>query len=257
MVIDVFSKFAWAVPLMSKRPDEVKSSFMKIFALGRHPKRIQTDDGMEFFGKPMSDYFKKENINHFSTKTEIKAGIVERLNRTIKEKMWKYFSFINKYRWIDILDKLMFNYNNSYPWSIGMKPTEVNNHNEHQVWNNLYASSASIKTPTYETGDTVRITKYKRKLFDKGYIPNWTEELFIIHTVHKTSPSTYTVADLKGEILKGKFYEQEIQKVDGPVSFVIEEIVKERKHKGIKQFLVKWQGYPESYNSWVDEKDMQ
>jgi hypothetical protein len=198
-VIDVFSKYAWAIPLMSKTPDDVKQAFKTIFKSGRKPKKIQTDDGMEFFGKSMRNYFKEENIGHFSTKSELKASVVERFNRTIKEKMWRCFTFRNNYRWIAVLDDLIHNYNTSYHRSIKMKPIEVTTDNEEIVWRNLFAISRKVTKPRFVTGDVVRITKYKRRLFDKGYVPNWTEEEFVISKVFETNPPTYTISDMNGD----------------------------------------------------------
>ena len=92
--------------------------------------------------------------------------------------MWKYFSSQNHYRWIDVLDKIILNYNNSYHTAIKMKPVDVAKQNESEVWNNLYGKVEASSRPKFVASDTVRITKYKRKLFDKGYVPNWTEEIF-------------------------------------------------------------------------------
>lgn len=263
MVIDVFSKYAWAVPLKSKTPSDVEESFQKIFQTGRKPKKIQTDDGMEFFGKPMRDYFKAEKINHFSTKSELKASVVERFNRTIKEKMWRYFTFTKSNDWITVLPNLMANYNNSYHRSIKMKPAEVTKNNEKIVWQNLYGKIDKQIKSQYIVGNIVRITKYKRKLFDKGYMPNWTEEEFVISKVHDTSPPTYIVSDLNGNDIAGKFYENELQKISsskqntiGNKTYVIEKIIKERYKKGNKQLFVKWRGYPQSQNSWVDAEHL-
>ncbi len=262
-IIDVFSKYAWAVPLKSKTPSEVKESFLKIFRGGRKPKSIQTDDGMEFFGKPMRDYFKTENINHFSTKSELKASIVERFNRTIKEKMWRYFTFKKNYKWVTVLPDLIDNYNNSYHRSIQMKPVQVTKDNEKIVWHNLYGKVENKIKSHYVVDDVVRITKYKRKLFDKGYVPNWTEEKFIISKVKDTSPPTYIVSDQNGNDISGKFYENELQKISSSKqnitaskTYIVEKIIKERNLEGKKQFFVKWQGYPQSQNSWIAATDI-
>ena len=102
----------------------------------------------------------------------------------------------------------------------------------------------------FNTGDKVRILK-KKGLFEKGFTPNWTEEVFTIAKIQRTNPVTYKITDYNGEEIQGTFYEQELQKTSQEV-FRIEKIVK----KGRTKSLVKWWGYPESFNSWVDNKEL-
>ena len=112
---------------------------------------------------------------------------------------------------------------------------------------NLYGDEISepIK-PMFSVGDKVRITK-KKNIFEKGYTPKWTEELFTITQVQYTDPPTYKISDYNGEEIQGSFYEQELQKTTQEI-FRIEKIIRKRGKKS----LVKWLGYPESFNSWVD-----
>ena len=123
------------------------------------------------------------------------------------------------------------------------------------VYLNLYGdgwmrNSGSDK-PTFKIGDTVRISKHKRKTFDKGYTPNWTEEVFIIDQVRPTEPITYKIKDLNGEEIKGTFYREELQKTDQTI-LRIERVIRKTKDKA----LVKWKGYPDQFNSWVSLKDL-
>ena len=96
----------------------------------------------------------------------------------------------------------------------------------------------------------VRIQK-KKGLFEKGFTPNWTEEVFSFSKIERTNPVTYKITDYNGEEIHGTFYEQELQKSSQEV-YRIEKIVK----KGKTKSLVKWKGYLESFNSWVDNKDL-
>ena len=96
-----------------------------------------------------------------------------------------------------------------------MTPVEASKKkNESKVWSNLYGDLIYTKPgkPAFAMGDKVRISKYKRQVFDKGYTPNWTEEIFVIDNFIPTKPVTYSIVDLMGESIKGSLYDQEIQK---------------------------------------------
>ena len=107
--------------------------------------------------------------------------------------------------------------------------------------------------PKFAIGDKVRISKYKRKIFDKGYTPNWTEEIFVIDKVLPTKPVTYNIVDIMNEAIKGSFYEQELQNAKQQ-TFRIEKVLRRDNKK--KLALVKWSGYPDKFNSWVSFKDL-
>ena len=154
------------------------------------------------------------------------------------------------------LDKLVDDYNNRKHSSIKMSPTEASKkENEKQVFTNLYEDEIFLKPgkPKFSTGDKVRISKYKRRVFDKGYTPNWTEEVFMIDKVNLTKPVTYNVVDLLGEKAEGSFYEKELQ-LAKQQTFRIEKVVRRDNKK--KKALVKWKGYSDKFNSWVDFKDL-
>ena len=138
-----------------------------------------------------------------------------------------------------------------------MTPTEASKKkNENAVFLKLYprgqAPSSSPLKPKFTVGDHVRISKFKRKVFDKGFTPNWTEEIFIVDQIQYSDPITYKLKDLLGEEIKGSFYEQEMLREEQNI-FRIEKVIRKSKGKA----LVKWSGYPEKFNSWVDVKDLQ
>ena len=108
--------------------------------------------------------------------------------------------------------------------------------------------------PKFQVRDKVRISKYKRPVFDKGYTPNWTEEIFTVDTIKYTNPITYKIKDELGEEIMGSFYESELQKAVQDV-YRIEKVIRRDARKG--KALVKWSGYPEKFKSWVDLKDLQ
>ena len=113
----------------------------------------------------------------------------------------------------------------------------------------------SVGTPKFRVGNRVRISKAKRH-FEKGYMANWTEELFTIVDAHRSDPPVYRLADCHGDKLDGTFYEPELQKVVVPKgkTYRVESILRWRNKR--REVLVKWSGYPTSFNSWIDAKTL-
>ena len=248
MVIDVFSKFGWIEPLQNKKGETVAAAFEKIFKL-RQPRLLWTDKGKEFYNKNVKQLLSRKNIKLYSTENEEKSSVAERFNRTIKQNMWKMFSANNNTVYFDKIGELLKNYNSSWHRSVRMTPLEASDiKNSNRVFANLYSDEIykPVKKPKFRIGDKVRISKYKRKLFDKGFTPNWTEELFVIDEILNTKPVTYRLVDLQGETVSGSFYEPELQKNTQEI-FRIDEVIRRER----KRALVKWRGYPDRFNSWV------
>ena len=180
---------------------------MKAFLKKSKPKKLWVDKGKEYYDKNELDLLAKNNIEIYSIENEEKSYVCERWNRTIKEKMYKRFTMQNNTVYIDILPKILSFYNNSKNRSIGMTPNGTRKtENYGKVYFNLYGDLAeSQKKRALKIGDTVRISKYKRKTFDKGYTPNWTEEVFVISEIRLTNPITYKIKDLNGEEIGGTF----------------------------------------------------
>jgi len=253
--IDVFSKYAFVLPLKTKSAQTVLKALKKLLKGHRKPKRLQTDMGSEFRNKSVQKYLKEMGIHFFYTENQdIKASIIERFWRTLKGRMYRYFTFKQTKKYIDVIDDLVHSYNNTYHRSIRMPPAHVNKENEEQVWQTLYGSDTlPTKKPKFKVGDLVRISKYKGA-FDKGYLPNWSREIFIIKSVKDTQPVTYLLEDQNKEEMKGTFYEDEVQLVRVmPDTFRVERILGRRVRDGRKQVLIKWLDYPHSFNSWEDE----
>ena len=247
VVIDFFSKYGWLIPLKDKMGKSVASALKTIFE-ERKPQKMWVDKGKEFYNKDVKDL-----MELYSTENEEKSSVVERLIRTMKEKMWKYFTANSTNVYIDVLPDLVKEYNNTRHSSIKMTPVKASKkENELMVWRNLYPDRLEIRdiNPKFSVGDKVRISK-KKKTFEKGYTTRWTEEIFTIAEVQHTQPPTYKIADLNGEEIKGTFYEPELQKTSQEI-FRIEKVIK----RGKKKSLVKWKGYSDDFNSWVDNKDI-
>ena len=147
--------------------------------------------------------------------------------------------------YIDKLDDIVKEYNNKYHTSIKMKPADVKDNTYINV-----KKETNDKNPRFKVGDHVRISKYKN-IFAEGYMPNWSEEIFVIKKIKNTVPWTDVINDLNGEEIIGTFYEKELQGTNQQ-EYRIEKIIKK---KGDKLY-VKWKGYNNSFNSWIDKKDI-
>ena len=181
----------------------------------------------------------------YSTNNEGKSVIAERFIRTLKNKIYKYMTSISKNVYIDKLDDIVKKYNNTYHTSIKMKPIDVKDNTYID-----FKKEVNDKDPKFKIADHVRISKYKN-IFAKGYMPNWSEEIFIIKKIKNTVPWTYVFNDLNGEEIIGTFYENELQTTKQN-EFSIEKVINK---KGDKLY-VKWKRYDNSFNSWIDKKDI-
>ena len=259
-VIDIFSKYAWSIPLKDKKGNSVLDGFKHIVKESeRIPKHIWVDKGKEFYNKLMNEWLKENNIIRYSTHGEHKSVVVERFNRTLKEIMWKRFTAENTRNWIDMLDKLLHSYNNDRIHStIGMTPAEASlKKNEQEVLQNTLSKTRNIPNikAKFKVGDQVRISRIKG-LFEKGYLPNWSEALYIIDEVQKTVPVTYKIKDSLGRIINGSFYNEELQKSNQEV-YRVEKVIRKKKIDGVEHAFVKWSGYSDEFNQWIPMTDTQ
>ena len=251
--IDVFSKIAYALPLKSKKIQDITPCFEKIFKNNK-PKYIWSDKEPAFFSKEMQQFFKDNNVKIYHTNSHLKAVIIERFNRSLRELMMKEFVKNINTVWYNILPKLIKIYNNRYHSTIKMKPIEVNKSNEKYIKENIYIYNKTSKNPKFKINDLVRISLKRRDLFDKPSSNiKWSEELFKIHSINKSNVITYKIKDLNDEIIEGIFYEKELQKTKNTSEvYVIEKIIRKNKNK----YFVKWRGYSNEFNSWVDKDDI-
>ena len=212
-VIDLFSKYAYSIPLKSKSSAAITNAFKSLFLTSkRQPRKLWTDQGTEFTNNQFKKFLKDNNIELYHVYNEGKAAVVERFNRTLGEMIQKHLTSRDS-KYIDVLQRLLDEYNNKYHSSIKMTPFEASQpENRDQVVNNLYSNIKQVKNPRkLKIGDKVRIYAYK-STFTKGYMPRWTKEIFVIDEIMKTNPITYKIKDLNGEPILGSFYIQELQK---------------------------------------------
>ena len=181
----------------------------------------------------------------YSTINEGKSVVAERFIRVLKNKIFKHMTAILKNIYFNVLDDIVNKYNNTVHRTIKMKPIDVTDDSFAE-----YNEKSNKKNLKFKIGDHVRISNYK-STFAKGYVPNWSEEAFIVNKIKNAVPWSYTISDLNGEQITGSFYEKESQKTNQK-EFRIEKI---RKRRGDK-FYVKLKGYDNSFNSWINKKDI-
>ena len=182
----------------------------------------------------------------YSTNNEGKSVIAERFIRAITNKIYKYMTSISKDVHIYKLDDIVKKYNNTYHKSIKMKPVDVKD-NTYYIG---FKKDVNDKNPKFKVGDQVRISKYKN-ISAKGYMPNWSEEIFIIKKIKNTVPWKYILNNLNGKKIIATFYKNELQKTKQN-ELRIEKVIKRKSDK----LYVKWKGYDNSFNSWIDKKDI-
>ena len=244
-VIDLFSKYALVVPFKDKKGISIVNAFQSILNKSRRkPNKIWVDKGSEFYNTSFKKWLQDNDIIMYSTNNEGKSVVAERFTRTLKSKIYKHMTSISKNVYIDKLNVIVNKYN-TYHTTIKVNPIDVKD--------NTYINTdkeINYKDPKFKVGDYVRISKYKN-IFAKGYMPNWSEEVFVINKIKNTVPWTYVINDLNGEEITGTFYENELQKTNQK-EFRIEKVIK---RKGDKLY-VKWKGYDNSFNSWINKNDI-
>jgi hypothetical protein len=257
-VIDVFSRYAWIKPLKDKSAKTVLRAFEDIIADEKTtPKKLWVDQGSEFYNKDFLQFLKKYGIKIYSTFSEHKASVIERFNKTIKTMMYRdIFTAKQTRNWIADIDDLLEVYNMRKHSSLGMTPFQAYNLDKEEqktLWTKQMSKPyvGKQKKPKFKVGDSVRISRVKGK-FEKGYDENWSKEIFKITSVSKTYPFMYKIKDYNDEAVKGGFYENELQKTALEDFFLVEKILQTKIIKGKKKAFVKWVGYDDKFNSWID-----
>ena len=270
----VLSKMFFVSPVKSKKHDDMvvaMESLLKKIPIS--PSRIFTDKGREFIlNKKIKykedwenkirtvDFYKERGIKKLwsSTKT-IKAAIAERGIRTFKSRLYRYFSEKHTLNWVDVLDQLIDSINNTPSRVTGLKPVDVTFKNAQQVFIKLFGNEfrQNKQKNKYKRGDHVRLANY-REVFDKGYLPTFSDEILEVDDVKKGNPTTYKVKDSNSTQFKGRFYNEDLGKTrkDEETSYRIEKILGERRSKdgGGKEIRVKFIGYP--IPEWIKESDI-
>lgn len=258
VVIDVLSKYAWVELLRDKTCSAVTEAFKRLLdrSNGRVPVWLQTDRGKEFVGNVLQQFLKSRGIYfRVARSPDVKAAVVERFNRTLKERMWRYFTHKNTRRYTDVLQSIVKAYNDTKHSTTKLQPAAVTLYNAVIARSNIEKRYKQCnRQAKYKVGEFVRVSKAKTA-FEKGYDERWSEEVFKIHRIlTNRQPPVYELSDLEGEVIDGFFYEEEIGVIKKNIDeeeFIIDQILRTKGRGRNKQIFVSWRGYPEKFNSWV------
>ena len=168
---------------------------------------------------------------------KVNSAVTEKLIRTLKTKIYKYMTSISKNVYVDKLDDIVNECDNTYHRTIKMKPVDDK---DNTYIDSMELSCSNDKDPKVKVGDQVRISKCKN-IFAKECTPNWSENVVVIKKVKNTVSWTYVINDLNGDDIIGTYYEKELRKTN--------------QEKGNKLYI-KWEGYNSSFNSWIDKKNL-
>jgi len=173
--------------------------------------------------------------------------MIERFNRTLKNRIWRYMHYASTPCYLDKLDEIVEDINNSKNRSIGMAPNEV-------TGSTFLLKFPPPSKPRFSIGDEVRIAM-SRGVFSKAYEQTWSQETFVVCEARRSTPPVYRIKDVTGAEIEGLFYNEELQKVTNSTGiYRIEKVLEKRKTRRGVELLVKWLGYPET--GWVLEKDV-
>ena len=262
LLIDVFSRYVWTVPIKSKTGPSTVMALKSIFKEGGKTNKLRTDKGSEFTNREVQKFLKSQDVYHFVTQNEPKANFAERAIKTIKMKLYRYMTQHQTFRYIDVLRQVVDAYNNTYHRSIKTAPSKVSSQNEAELWLQQYRKPQRQEPQEkfkFKIGDWVRIS-FLKKPFDREYQQKWTGELFqITDRKKRQGRPIYTLSDYAGEDVAGTFYPEELQPVtiSEDTVYKIEKVLRSRTRKEQKEYLVRWLGWPSKYDSWVTSAVLQ
>ncbi|XP_048775517.2 uncharacterized protein LOC130049380 [Ostrea edulis] len=282
VLIDIFSRYLFIVPLKNKQHQNITDGLKSVFKKGRKPHTLRTDKGSEFKNRWVKSFLKKEGVHTIYTQNETKANYAERVIRTMKNLMYRYFIKNRTYRYVDILQDLVTSYNQRPHRSLGENaPATVNEKNADEIRLTAYLTTkkknpklkaSKLEKPKesmskkrnkkvfkYKIGDDVRISQLKHS-FQRDYQQKWTEEYFkVSKRYQRNGIQVYKIKDLADDPIEGTFYESELQKVmkSGDILYRIDQVLRKRKRGKTKEVYVKWEGWPSKFNSWIPESSLE
>jgi hypothetical protein len=248
--------------MKSKTPVEMVLVLKRVFALGRKPEFMRTDRGGEYMGTPVQQYLDMKRVRHFVAFNVNHANYAERVIRTLKGKIYRYFMKNQTNVYIDHLDDFVDSYLDTVHSTTGRRPIDITKANEQQIFEKLYlpqklAEDRQEIKYKFDVGDKVHIASARTK-FTKGYVPTFKKEVFKVKYRSRTIPPRYKLMDLKGRDVAGTVYEAEIQKVKYDKGlYRLEKVLRRRTRDKQREALVKWEGYGEDFNSWIPDEDVE
>lgn len=276
-VVDVLSRYAWAIPVKSKSAQHVLQAMRKLFkvAAPRKPTRLQTDKGREFYNALVRKFLEEHDVELFSTQSDQKAALAERFNRTIKTRIWNRFTAQRNQRWVDIVGDIVYAYNHSYHRTIGRRPVDVQTEEDDAVvWRRVYYDSPEAQEarrvdrlrddPLDPVNSRVRLSRWKGN-FEKGYMPNWGREYYnVVEEVKRSRGGhprpVYKLEDTQGEEIEGVCYPEELQLVPDRAAQVyeIDKVLRKRKDRdtGAQETLVRFKGWSDKFNRWLTDEEL-
>jgi transposase InsO family protein len=261
--IDIFSRYVWVIPMKTKKNEDMLRAIHKIFKTGRKPQYLRTDQGTEYMGKYVQHYLKKNNVHHFTALNPLHANYAERMIKTLKGKIYRFFTANQTHRYIDHLEDIVESYQNTIHTSTNMRPVDITEKNSQAVYEKLYLpqqialENKPIKY-AFEIGVRVHMAM-DRSVFHKAYKETYFQEIFEISVRMPTHPPRYKLIDLLKNEIKGTFYEQQLIKV--PYDYtsdmqMIKRVMRYRKGASGKEALIRWEGYSPSYDTWLRVQDI-
>ena len=265
-IIDCFSRFLYVYPIKKKTARNVIDSFNDLFKKVK-PVKLRTDRGLEFNNQFFKRFLEKNNVIYFTSKdSKIKCAMVERVNRTLKGKMEKYFTSVGKRNYIDILDKLVNSYNSSYHRTIKMAPKDVTDDNRQEVFENIYKVKSfkelfdknkklKLKYKDAKYKQNVRVKYDLDDKMDKKYLPLWRDRIYKIEKIINRSLKPNYQLSLNGKKLERSYYPEEIQRLkleDEQIIHRIEKIIRKRKLNNENQVLAKFIDHSDL--EWIPQK---
>ena len=254
--IDVFTRFGFCEPVINKSAPEVTKKLELIFnRMGVLPKNMCSDEGKEFKNWYTINFLKKHKINNVYAKTDPKAACVERLQLSFQLLIYKYLVEKETYRYIDVLQQLMKNYNETkHSFLDNLTPASAE---DPKNWDKVASSHSKhlsrirIKkiVPRYKIGDIVRVS-LKKSPFKRAYDISHSHQRYIIHKIdQKQIVPFYILKNERGEELAGKFHGNQLVKID--LKLYRSRPIKTMKTKKGKKYLMRFDGYDEDYDLWM------
>ena len=249
-ILDVYSRYAFVRPLKTKTGKEIYTALKSVFTSNKvTPNKVWVDQGGEFYNSTVKKLLKDKGTEMYSTYGKDKVSMIERFNRTLLKKLNIKFTEQGNEQWFHLAPLLVKTYNETPHRGIRYeRPIDVW---ENQELLEIHDVPLKKSVKKFKVGDKVRISLAKTT-FGKGYSRGWSFEVFTVTKVNATEPVTYQLTDYAGDLVKGSFYNGELQKTEqGESLFEIEKVLDTRTRNGVKEQLVKWVGWANKYNQWI------